>query len=115
MSNVFHYDSVKAEQVDMEGASRVKMRWLITKEMGAGNFAMRVFEVEPSGFSPLHKHLWEHEVFILEGSGELFNGEKAIPLKAGDVVFVPPNEMHQFRSNSATPLRFLCLIPYLKE
>jgi quercetin dioxygenase-like cupin family protein len=79
MSKVFRYDAVEAKEVTDEGVSKVKVRWLITKEMGAKNFAMRVFEVENGGFSPLHKHPWEHEVFILDGSGHLFVGEKAIP------------------------------------
>ena len=54
--NVFRYDTVQAEDVIVEGASRVKVRWLITKEMGAENFAMRIFEVETNGYSPLHVH-----------------------------------------------------------
>ena len=33
------------------------------------------------------------------------------PLKAGDVVLVTPNEVHQFRNNSSLPLKFLCLVP----
>jgi quercetin dioxygenase-like cupin family protein len=115
MSKVFRYDSIQAEPVNMEGASKVKVRWLITKEMGAKNFAMRIFEVESGGYSPLHKHPWEHEVFILEGKGELFNGEKTVPFNSGDVVFVPPDEMHQFKNCGKTLLRFICLIPYVKE
>jgi hypothetical protein len=51
MSKIFRYDNVKLE-ITMEGASKVKVRWLITKEMGAKNFAMRIFEVEPNGYSP---------------------------------------------------------------
>jgi quercetin dioxygenase-like cupin family protein len=112
---VFRDDTIRAEDVVMEGASKVKVRWLITKEMGAENFAMRVFEVEPYGCSPLHKHPWEHEVFILEGEGELFNGEKTIPLSVGDVAFVPPDEMHQFKSSGKKLLKFICLVPYKKE
>jgi mannose-6-phosphate isomerase-like protein (cupin superfamily) len=27
------------------------------------------------------------------------------------VVFVQPDEIHQFRNTGATPLKFLCLIP----
>ncbi len=115
MSKVFRYDAVEAKEVTDEGASKVKVRWLITKEMGAKNFAMRVFEVENGGCSPLHKHPWEHEVFILEGSGHLFDGEKAIPFKARDVVFVPPNEMHQFKNDGKITLRFICLIPSLQK
>ena len=86
MSKVFRYDSIQAEPVETAGASKVKVRWLITKDMGAKNFAMRIFEIESGGCSPLHKHPWEHEVFVLEGEGQLFNGEDATPIKAGDVV-----------------------------
>ena len=99
----------------MEGSLHVKVRWLITKEIGADTFAMRIFELEPEGHSPLHKHAWEHEVFILEGTGNLFDGEKTTPFKAGDVIFVPPNEIHQFVNSGKELLRFLCLIPYAKE
>jgi quercetin dioxygenase-like cupin family protein len=115
MAKVFPYTNVKLEDVTMEGAAKVKVRWLLTKEMGAANFAMRVFEVQPSGCSPLHKHPWEHEVYILEGEGELFDGEKATPFKHSDVVFVPPDEMHQFKNTGKTTLKFLCLIPYTKK
>jgi quercetin dioxygenase-like cupin family protein len=111
---IFPYDAVKAEDAG-EGASKVTIRWLITKKMGAENFAMRLFEMEPSGYSPLHAHSWEHEVFILEGEGQVFDGEKATAFKAGDVVFMPPNEQHQFKNNGKKPLKFLCLIPYTKE
>ncbi len=114
MSKVFRYDAIKAEKVIAEGASNVKVRWLITEEMGAKNFAMRIFEIEPDGCTPLHRHPWEHEVFILEGEGHLLNGEKTTPFKVGDVVFVPPDEMHQFNNIGKTLLRFICLIPYIK-
>ncbi len=115
MSKVFRYDSAKAEDVTTEGAKSVKIRWLITKEMGAKNFAMRVFEVKPDGYTPLHTHPWEHEIFILEGNGELFDGEKSIPFKAKDAIFVPTNERHQFKNCGKTTLKFICLIPYTKE
>jgi len=105
----------QAEPVETAGASKVKVRWFITKEMGANNFAMRIFEIESGGYCPLHKHPWEHEVFILEGDGQLFNGEDATLFKAGDVVFVPPDTMHQFVNNGKLLLKFICLIPCAKE
>jgi quercetin dioxygenase-like cupin family protein len=45
---VFHYDTVKAQDAE-GGATETTIRWLITKEMGAENFAMRLFEMEPVG------------------------------------------------------------------
>ena len=115
MAKVFDYSTVELEDVAVEGASKTKVRWLITKEMGAKNFAMRVFEIEPNGFTPLHKHPWEHEVFALEGEGEVFDGAKATPFEAGFAVFVPPGEMHQFRNSGKILLRIICLIPNVEK
>jgi quercetin dioxygenase-like cupin family protein len=108
---IFNYNTVQDEDVK-GGAKNIKVRWLITKEMGAPNFAMRLFEVEPDGYSPLHNHPWEHEVFILEGEGAVFDGAKSTPIKPNDVVFVPPDEMHQFKNTGKQTLKFLCLIPH---
>jgi quercetin dioxygenase-like cupin family protein len=110
-TRIFPYDSVKAEDVQA-GAAKTRVRWLITEQLGAPNFAMRVFEIAPTGYSPFHSHPWEHEVFILKGEGQLFDGHDASSFKAGDVVFVPPNEQHQFKNNSSQNLEFICLIPH---
>jgi quercetin dioxygenase-like cupin family protein len=107
---IFHYQNVEAKDAE-EGASKLKVRWLITKDMGAPNFAMRLFEMEPKGYSPLHTHPWEHEVFILEGDGVVVGEDKERRFKAGDAIFVAPNELHQFRNNGAKILRFLCMVP----
>ena len=111
---VFPYKDVEAKAAD-EGASKLQVRWLITKEIGAPNFAMRLFEMEPNGHSPLHSHDWEHEVFILEGEGAVKGegGEKKF--KPGDVVFIPPNEKHQFKNTGKKLVKFLCLVPYHEE
>jgi len=111
---VVPYKEVEPKEAD-EGASKVSVRWLITREMGAPNFAMRLFEVEPGGHSPLHNHPWEHEVFILEGEGLVVGGKEEKKLKAGDAVFVAPSEQHQFKNNSKKKLKFLCLVPHKRE
>jgi quercetin dioxygenase-like cupin family protein len=108
---VFSYTDVEAKTAE-EGASKLKVRWLITKDIGAPNFAMRLFEMEPNGYSPLHTHDWEHEVFILEGEGTVFGKEGERKFKRGDAVFVEPNEKHQFKNTSSKLLKFLCLVPY---
>jgi quercetin dioxygenase-like cupin family protein len=111
---VFHYRDVEAKSAD-EGASKLKVRWLITKEMGAPNFAMRLFEMEPKGHSPFHSHPWEHEVFILEGEGLVAGEQGNKKFKAGDVVFILPNEKHQFKNNGDKTLKFLCLVPHTQK
>jgi quercetin dioxygenase-like cupin family protein len=107
---VVPYKDIEAKEAD-EGASKLKVRWLITEETGAPNFAMRLFEMEPGGHSPFHNHSWEHEVFILEGEGIVVGGSEEKKIKAGDAVFVPPKEQHQFKNNGKKKLKFLCLVP----
>ena len=111
---VFNYQTVQAEKADC-CPEKTQIRWLITNEMGAPTFAMRLFEMSPGGFSSLHTHTWEHEVFVLEGNGSFFDGKNAVPLQAGDVVFVPPNELYQFRNSGEEQLKFLCLIPHTEK
>jgi len=108
---ILHYQDVEAKGVEEE-ASRLRVRWLITKEMGAKNFAMRLFEMEAGGYSPFHAHPWEHEVFILEGQGVVIGEGEKRKFSGGDVIFIPPNEKHQFKNNGEETVRFLCLIPY---
>lgn len=104
-------ESVPAKPVEMEGAKGCTVRQLLNEADGTPTFAMRQFEVAPGGHTPRHSHDYEHEVFVLAGSGVVFEGDKQHQLTAGDVVFVKPNEVHQFRNTGATPMKFLCLIP----
>ncbi len=106
-----HYREIPAASVSEEGASGVTVRWVISKQDGAPTFSMRVFEVEPGGYTPHHNHPWEHEIFILEGEGALVQGEKQTPFSKGDVIYMPPDEQHQIRNTSAENLEFICLIP----
>lgn len=108
--HIFHYKDVKAVDAE-EGASKLRVRWLITKEMGAENFAMRLFQMESRGHSPFHSHPWEHEVFILEGEGIVVGEGHERKFRAGNVIFIPPNEKHQFKNNGEKTVRFLCLVP----
>lgn len=108
---VNHYEEIDSQPVDMEGANGCRVRWLIGEKDQAPTFAMRQFEVAPGGHTPCHSHPYEHEVFVLEGQGVVLEGETKHWLRAGDVVFVKPNEVHQFRNVGNQPLKFLCLIP----
>lgn len=107
---------VPQQAVEMEGASGCQVRWLIGEPDGAPNFAMRQFEVAPGGHTPRHHHPYEHEVFVVEGEGIVRQGGEAgdveHALKPGTVVYVGPDEIHQFRNTGETPLKFLCLVPH---
>ena len=105
---------IKAHPQDvvmMEGAVGARMRMLIGPAEGADNFHMRHFEVEPEGCTPHHQHDYEHEILVFRGEGTARTESGDRPIKAGDVIYVPPNETHQFCNSSNEPIEFICLIP----
>ncbi len=106
-----HYTDIELEKPKEKGVKDVMMRWLISDKDGAKNFAMRLFEIQPNGYTPLHQHDWEHEVFILEGEGITKNNKTEENFKKGDFFYVPPMEWHQFINTGENLLKFLCLIP----
>jgi quercetin dioxygenase-like cupin family protein len=114
MFKVAHCEDVTSQDVDEKGARGVRIRWLISKEDGASNFAMRYFEIEPGGETPYHSHSWEHEVFILEGKGVVVCNGTEKEISPRYVVFIPPNAQHSFKNKGTSLLSFLCLIPYGK-
>jgi quercetin dioxygenase-like cupin family protein len=105
---------VPAKPMDMPGARGVTMRLMVGRDDGAPTFAMRLFEVAPGGHTPRPPHNYEHEVMILAGRGQVVSGtggNTIRPVAAGDVVFMPANEEHQFRNVGEQPLQFLCMVP----
>jgi len=109
-----HHSKVKLENMQESGAEGIKVRWLIKESDGAPNFAMRLFEIEPKGHSPLHSHHWEHEVYVLEGNCQVKCDSEKANASAEYVVFIPPNAKHQFANKGKSTLRFLCLVPHHK-
>ena len=56
-------------------------------------------EIYPDKTSSHHIHEWEHEVYIIKGSGTLFCDGKEYPVRAGDAMFIPPNVDHYTLNN----------------
>ncbi len=108
---VVRSSAVAKNSVEMDGAEGVEIRWLISKDDGAENFAMRMFELEPAGHTPLHTHEWEHEVFIVEGKGTFVCDGAEHAFEKEFVIFVPGGREHCFKNTGMGTLRFLCLIP----
>lgn len=103
-------DDVACEPVEMDGVAGTSMAVMVGRDDGAPNFALRQFEVAPGGHTPRHRHDFEHEVFVIDGSGTVLLDGVERPLRRGDVVYVPADEEHQFRA-VGEPLRFLCMVP----
>lgn len=95
-----------------EGVSEgVKIREMITDRDGAKNFAMRVFDVQPGSSTPFHTHAWEHEVYIISGTGKVKTPAGETAFKPGDSIYVPPNEQHCFIADAVDPIQMICCIP----
>jgi uncharacterized cupin superfamily protein len=61
---------------------------------------------------PYHFHRAQEELFvILEGAGSLRVAGEMLPVKAGDVVFIPagPEYPHQFINTSDAPMKYLSI------
>jgi quercetin dioxygenase-like cupin family protein len=112
---IAHYKETPPEPVGEADASGITVRWVISEKDGAENFSMRVFEVAPGGCSSFHKHPWEHEVFILEGTVALVQEEKVTSCSKGDVVFIGPGERHQLKNPTEEMAAFICLVPNLES
>jgi quercetin dioxygenase-like cupin family protein len=83
---------------------------LISSEEGA-HFAMRRFVIEPGGFMPLHSNSVEHEQFCIGGEADVIIGDERVTVKKNDVVYIPANVPHSYKTISKEPFEFLCLVP----
>jgi quercetin dioxygenase-like cupin family protein len=108
---VKEYAGVNPTFFDNDQAKGVAARVVLGKNDAATNFYMRVFEISPDGHTPMHAHAWEHEMFIHAGAGEVFGEGRWHAVKAGNVVFIPGNEVHQIRNPGKELLVVVCLVP----
>ena len=110
---VRNYREVKAEPVVEEPG--VAVHWLVSELGEAPNFALRLYELEPETRTATHTHYWEQDVFVVSGTGAVVGEEGEIPLSAGDVVYVPPGEQHQFVNTGHKVFRFLVVLPIVHQ
>lgn len=104
---------VEKKKVTMDGADKAYKQVPLSRTDGAPLYSYRVFTIEPGGFTPYHRHPYEHMNYIIEGEGVLVNesGERK-PVKAGDFALVMPDEKHQYRNTSPDrPMVMICGVP----
>lgn len=102
----------KTEPMIMDGGEVSGIRFfpMLTVKDGAPNFAMRLFEIRPSGHTPGHTHSWEHEVVIISGSGYVFKDDEKIAIEKDDFILVPPGLRHQFVAGEEG-MSMVCVVP----
>jgi quercetin dioxygenase-like cupin family protein len=103
--------SVRAYGPENSGADKATRQILIGSDENSPNFHVRYFAVQPGGHTSLDQHAHEHGVYILHGSARLRLENNEYELSAGDVVYIPGNEVHQFFASGQEPFGFLCVVP----
>ena len=94
----------------VEAGRKTTMQVLIPPDR-APHFAMRCFTIEAGGGMPNHTNSVEHEQYVLNGAAEVGIGPEVHRVSKGDVVFIPANIPHWYRTVGDEPFQFLCLVP----
>ncbi|HEY3398210.1 MAG TPA: cupin domain-containing protein [Armatimonadota bacterium] len=89
----------------------VAVQWLLDEQRGSPHFGLQRFVVEVGGQTVLHRHEWEHAIYVLSGEGELIGEDVTFPLQRDTAVLVAPGEKHQFRNTGDKPLKYLVVVP----
>jgi len=105
---VRNYQDVAPIPTDRES---VQKRVVIGPRQGAPNFVMRIIDVAAGASPPPHSHDWEHEVLVLNGEALLMGEKEQTPVKAGDAIYIPPNEKHGWVIKGNSTFRFVCVVP----
>ncbi len=109
--NAFDWEGVFEKLYQAADVRGVTAKVLIGPAEGAPHFRIRYFCVEPGGHTSLDQHPHEHGVFILHGRASVLLGDDEVEVGPRDVVYVPGDEVHQFRALGSEPVGFLCVIP----
>eukprot|EP00123_Amoebidium_parasiticum_P022284 comp8405_c0_seq1/m.3762 comp8405_c0_seq1/g.3762 ORF comp8405_c0_seq1/g.3762 comp8405_c0_seq1/m.3762 type:complete len:174 (-) comp8405_c0_seq1:471-992(-) len=107
-------NEVEYEHADAEGSDLYSSQnaWLsgttAAKKLGAS------IDIVPAGKRncPYHTHYAQEEMFIvLEGSGTLRVAGENVPIKSGDVIFIPagPEYPHQILNTSDAPIKYISI------
>lgn len=88
----------------------VTTRRFISRQDGSENLELRYFELAPGASSNLEQHVHEHAVLILRGRGQVLLGDSWHSISFGDAIFIPSDELHQFRAVEDDTLGFLCAV-----
>jgi quercetin dioxygenase-like cupin family protein len=105
-------DTIKA--MPQNAGKGVAMKMLLSPEESP-NFAMRNFTIEAGGFMPMHTNIIEHEQYVLGGRALVTIGEENFEAVAGDILLIPANVPHGYKTLGEETYSFLCLVPKAQD
>ncbi len=72
------------------------------------DISLVVWNLEPGQEGAVHSHPESaHAFLVLCGSGEYLNGDEVVPIKTGDCVIIPREQVHSIRNNGSERLSYL--------
>ncbi len=110
-ANALNWEGARHREYDAPGVVGASGKVLIGRDDGADNFVFRYFRVLPGGNTVLEHHLHDHGVLILHGRARVRLGDASFEVGPNDLVYISPNDVHQFHTLGDEPLGFLCVIP----
>ena len=108
---VIKYTDLKFKEIEQKEVKNTAKAIAVGEKTGWEDYTLRVFKIESGGFTPRHKHEWEHVNYIIRGRGRLRIGETLHEIEETDFAFIPPGTEHQFENPNTEPLEFICIVP----
>lgn len=100
------------DEEEFRGVARQELTGKFGEETA---FDLRYFEIEPGGYSSLEKHVHEHVIIGVRGTGVLVKGEREYPIAPHDIGYVRPLEVHQLQNRGTTPFGFFCIVDHKRD
>lgn len=95
-----------ADQPALGAGKDREFRYLVNQEVGCRDVTQFVGTIPP-GRAPMHSHVYDEVVYVLEGEGALHIGGRSIPVAAGSCIHFPPLELHSLENAGDGPMRVL--------
>ena len=106
---------VPSEKIGISGATHLSVRPLVTPADGASVFTMSLLELAPGGSTPDHSHEREEGIFVKTGTGLVRHAGEETAIGPGSVLYIGPNEEHQFVNTGEDVLELLCTTQVLRS
>lgn len=100
-----------AQPQDLVNTTGGGVAYLATGALTRGDYGLFRWDMgaAPSGPGPHFHRTMSEAFFVLNGTVQLYDGERTVDAGPGDFLYVPPGGIHAFRNESGVPASMLLL------
>ena len=101
-------------EFDGEQMSQTEIRWktlVSADKTPSQGLSMGILEVPRGAMLGLHRHAPQETYYVIAGAGSLLTAQGELPLRTGDVVYLPNNEPHGVRNTDSELLKLVWTFP----